>query len=265
MQGRYKNTRLVVNYLKNKEKNKKASTFLNTFIDFDSLFTTRSLRLVIEKGSVSGVATYKDPNGDIKTDIYGNKVDKTSIQTKLQHYSLLFIANDGFYHSIDYSIYKMPSLLGYGSGSSVSFTLFDPKTKIQKFSYIYGYDELSYTKRYFKDVNKFFMEGLIGIGLANISISDKKELNKLVDENGYSGVDNSPALAFDYGLNIGYIFQRKSSYLKGFGISFEIGYKLRGTTYFSSTTDNNEDNKAQLVFERNDIWHGPYANINLVF
>ena len=270
LEGRAGNTQLAISYMKNKAEKKggktaKASKFLNAVIDFNSLFSGSStLRILAEKGEVNGIANWDG------IDIYGNPVVNKEFSTKIDRYAALVMKEKGYYWGFDYTKYEMPSLLGFSKDGDIKFVLFDPETKIQKLTIDFGYDELSYAKRYENNFNRWYIQGLIGAGVALVDMSDSyDEAEKEAKAKGYDGIENKWSFALDYGLDMGYIFQRKSKTLHGFGFSTQIGIKAKGTYYLAGTTSKNSDssdsNKLSLDFERNDIWYGPYVTFNIVF
>ena len=269
LQGRMGDTQVALTYMKNKAEAKgaateKASKFLNAVVDFNSFFNGSStLRILAEKGEVNGIANW---NGE---DIYGVPVINRAFSTKVDRYAALVIREQGYYYGLDYTQYKMPSLLGFSKDGNTKFVLFDPKAQIHKLTIDFGYDELSYAKRYENDFNRWYIQGLIGVGFGYVSMSNDSYANQEAKDLGYDGIDTPITLAIDYGLDFGYIFQRKAKVLRGFGFSTQIGIKAKGTYFMAGTSskndNDNEDNKLNLEFERNDIWYGPYITFNLVF
>ena len=278
-QGKYNDTQLAISHLKNEAEakggvQKKASQFTSMVLDIDGFFSPQSsLRIVSEKGEVNGLATWLDANGDAQKDIDGNDVKDIEISTDMNRLSFFIMKERGYYHGLDYTSYVMPSLLGFGKDGSVKFTVFDPKSKIEKLTYNIGYDELSYAKRYENNFSRLYFQGLFGLGLGKITMSDDGAYAKQkAKEEGYDGIGSDMTIAVDYLLDFGYIIQKKAKFLRGAGYSTQIGYKLRGT-YFrsgssskkSSDDSSSESNDLTLEFERNDYWHGAYISFNLIF
>jgi len=273
LQGKIGDTQLAISHLKNESEAKggqtaKASQYTSAMLDIDGYFSPQaSLRIVSEQGEVNGVATVSNISGLLNgSDFSSNSFE---VSTKFQRFSAFVMKERGFYHGLDYSIYKMPSLLGYGKDGSIKFTILDPELKIQKLTYNIGYDELSYARRYENNFSRIYLQGLAGVGIANLSLSGDLESRAQAKaiSLGYNGTGTDTTLAIDYALDMGYIWQQKSKTLKGFGYSTQLGYKLRGTSYMSgsSSKSNSDSNKLTLEFDRDDIWHGPYVSVNIIF
>jgi hypothetical protein len=277
-QGKLGNTQLAVSHLKNEAESKggatkKASEFINAVFDIDSFFDpSSSLRIVYEVGEINGLATWLKSSGDPVVQ-NGITFKNLPVSTKMERYSFFTMKDRGLYHGLDYTKYIMPSLLGFGKDGSIKFTIFDTKAKIQKLTYNIGYDELSYAKRYENNFSRLYLQGMFGLGVGHIKMSDGGDYaDKLAISKGYDGTDEPITLVADYALDVGYIWQRKSKTLRGLGISTQVGYKLRGSYFSAGTTSeatgdeqSDDSNTLSLEFERHDIWHGAYASVNIVF
>ncbi len=264
IQGKYENKQLGISYLKNKAEDKggdtkKASEYINVILDIDGFFSPQSsLRILVEEAEVNGLATYTENN---IASIY-------DVSTKFTRYSAFVMKERGLFHGLDYTQYTMPTLLGYGKDGDVYFSVFDKKSKIQKITYNIGYDELSYAKRYENDYNKFYIQGLAGIGLGFIDLSSeaKSEVDRKVSQTSYKKDSDMPlSIALDYSLDLGYIWQQKAKSLGGLGYSVQLGYKLKGTYFRSKSSSEDENDSLSLEFERNDYWHGAYVSANIIF
>ncbi len=272
MQGRYNDTQLAVTYLQSKAKEQKgiqsaASKYLIGMLDFNKLFSkTSTLRIVMEKGKLNAIATL-DEGGDANSVLnYNGSVGVTNEVTR---YSLLVMQERGFFYGLDYTQFQMPSLLGFGKSGDVKFAVFDPKTKIKKYSIELGYDELSYAKRYETYLSRFYIQGLGGVGLGYIDYSSEVSATIHTRSNalGYDDVSSPLTFVFDGVLDIGYIYQNRVKFLHGLGLSSQIGIKARGTYYLSgsSSKSDDNDNKLTLEYDRYDLWYGPYVSLNLIF
>ena len=220
----------------------------------------------MEKGKLNAIASL-DEGGDANSVLnYNGSVGVTNEVTR---YSLLVMQERGFFYGLDYTQFQMPSLLGFGKSGDVKFAVFDPKTKIKKYSIELGYDELSYAKRYETYLSRFYIQGLGGVGLGYIDYSNEVSSTIHTRSNalGYDDVTSPLTFVFDGVLDIGYIYQNRVKLLHGLGLSSQIGIKARGTYYLSGSSSKSEDsdNKLTLEYDRYDLWYGPYVSLNLIF
>jgi len=278
LQGKIGDRQLAISHLKNEAEakggnTKKASEFLNVVLDLDGFFSPQSsLRIVSEQGTVNGLSSLTGINGTLY-DTNGQNIttlQDSEFETTMKRLSFFVMKERGLYHGLDYTEYIMPSLLGYGKDGNVLFTIYDPKTNIKKLTYNWGYDELSYAKRYENNFSRFYFQGLFGIGLGQVTGDFEKVATQKATSLGYDDITSPITFAVDYALDFGYIWQKKSKTLKGLGFSTQLGYKVRGTYFGAGTSsekdeDSTESNDLSLEFSRNDIWHGPYVSVNIIF
>ena len=272
MQGRYNDFQLALTYLQSKAEEKggiqsEASKYLSGVLDINNLFSsTATLRIVSEKGKINAIATI-DESGNAKDVL--NYDGSVGVSNEITRYSLLVMLERGMFFGVDYTKYIMPSLLGYGKRGDVKFAVFDPKTKIEKYSIEFGYDELSYAKRYETHLSRFYIQGLGGVGLGYIDYSD--DVSAVIDDKthtlGYGGVSSPLTIVLDGSVEFGYIYQERAKLFHGLGISSQIGFRARGTYYFSGSSSDNEDNddKLTLEYDRYDLWYGPFVSLNVIF
>jgi len=273
-EGRFDSVHLSVAYLQNEVEKiggytKQASRILNFLVDFDGLISDNSsLRLKVLKGKINGVATYIDNNLGGGRDITQNGQTK-EFSSELVTYGAYLMAERGMYMGLEYTNYTTPSAIGFSDSSKTIVAHgMDNNFKINYYSLVFGYDELSYAKRYEVDLSRFYIQALGGIGWADYSLSSQAQdwvkTNLPGKKINYTG-----SLVFNGELELGYIFQQRFKAARGLGYSFTAGYRARGaytaTGQKSNSNSSIQANELELEMSRYDIWHGAYASANFIF
>jgi hypothetical protein len=263
LQGRYKDTQLAITHLKQEAEaaggfTKKASQFLSFAVDLNGLFSpTSSLRILSEKGEVNGIAKETLKDGTLTSSVF---------ETTNQRYAFLVMGERGMYWGVDYITYNMPTVLGVsGSSKSIIKTVFDKAFEMDKYAFVFGYDELSYAKRYETDLARFYMQAYMGLGLASLTLGD--EAKKALESDGRT-INSETSFIFDGMVDVGYIWQQRFRAAWGAGYSVSAGYRIKGDYFGSGQSDESdpiESDELSLEFSRYDIWHGFYINANIIF
>jgi hypothetical protein len=259
-EGRLNSTRLSVSYLQNQAKEvgglrAKASKILNVLFDFDGLIgDSSSLRLKMTKGNVNGVATFEN--------------DTTEFESEIARYGVYVMKERGLFGGLEYTNYTTPSAVGFsGTSKSVQYAMMDPNFEISTYSLVFGYDEISYAKRYETDLSRFYVQGLGGIGWANYDLSSS--IKNDIESRSAKNINYTGNITFNAALEVGYIFQQRFKMAQGLGYSLTVSYKARGAYYTSGQSDDSdssiESDELELEMTRYDIWHGPYISANIMF
>ncbi len=270
-EGRFGKTHIAVNYLRNQaesyigkkggELTKRASQFLLGKIDFHGLLPKpSSLRLVIEKSEINGVAKWK------RNETFPAEDDE-EFSTEYYRFAGLLTRERGLYGGLEYVKYQMPSAVGFSDSSkSIVYTAFDKELEINKISLLFGYDMLAYAKRYETDYSKFYFAGNIGFGLGWLSISDEIR-REAKEDTKKEDIDTPLFVALDGTLEAGYIWQQRIKRWKGFGYSINLGYRAKGVYMGAGQAKESEATTKGLAveFQRYDILHGPFIQCNLIF
>jgi len=273
-EGRIGDVQLALSYLKNEAKKEgglvaKSSELLNFFVDFNGIFgSSSSLRLKAEEGNVNGVATFYDKGEGIQTVTADGT--ESEFEAKLTRFSALLMKERGMFYGLEYTDFTTPSTVGFSDSSkSIVVMGLDKAFKIDTYELVFGYDEIAYAKRYETNLNRFFFQAMGGVGAAVYKLSSDIKSQIKAKTPGKKIKDDTFSLAADLDLNVGYIYQKRFKLLRGFGFSFLAGYKARGTYTGSGQSDDSDskikENELQLEMSRYDVWHGPYANLNIVF
>lgn len=269
-QGRYGNTQLAINYLENKFKEqgnteKQISRAFNLFLDFsgidfnDFIDKQTTIRLKSETSEIYGVAHIKEQeNSD------------TSFVTKYQSLSAMLMFERGLYYGLEYANYEMPSALGFSNRDLVvTHAKYDPSLGIHRLALLFGYDEMSYAARYETNYFTHYISGEISGGLAYLDITGN--VKDEVESSSGKTINTPTPFTFGAKLDAGFAAQRRLKALRGAGISFFVGYRVNYISFSAEQGENLEESEKieedelSLEFERYDVWHGPFANINLVF
>ena len=268
-EGRIGDTQLTLAYLKHKAEkvveeigDESASDVYNYFAaDFYGLLSkSASLRLVLEKSRINGIATVK------KYDTLTSP-EELPFQSKYDRYAALITREKGLYYGAQYEKYTMPSAIGFSNQSkSIVFADFDPEFGIQKASLLIGYDILAYSKRYETNYNNWYFAGNIGLGLVWLDISEEIE-NRAKASTGGLEIDTPMAFAVDGMAELGYIWQQRFKTFKGFGYAVNLGYRAKGVYMGAGQAEDSEASTDGLAleFNRYDVLHGPFAQFNLIF
>jgi len=279
-EGRWQNTQLAVTYLQNKVEDyaeqqgqnaggsaggnlaKRASSYLFSTLDINGLFSkSSSLRLVAETGETQGVAVFKRND---------QLVSEQEFKTKFLRIAALNMRERGFYWGLEYVNFRMPSAVGFSDQSkNIVYTDFDNAMKMTKASLLFGFDMLAYAKRYETNFKKFYISGNAGVGIGYLKISDEVE-DAAKQQTGKTSINLPTPFAIDGMLELGYLVQQRAKSLFGMGYSASIGYRGKLLFLNSGQSVDDEDssieaNELETEFERLDIWHGPFAQVNLIF
>lgn len=118
--------------------------------------------------------------------------------------------------------------------------------------------------RYETDYNRWYITGEVGLGGVRLH-TDK---NTLFDAVGTreGDINGKTTIEFNGTLDVGYIWQRRIKSLRGLGMSVLAGYKLQ-YEYINENTDDDDDlNDGWTInYARQDMIHGPYINLNIIF
>ena len=270
MQGRWGNTQLAVNYLTNKAEDvqkEQSGTVLEKYatdkllaqLDFGQFFSGAStLRLVYETVDAGGIANYSADDD--------NK-ESYQFSTTMDSYSLLLITERGIYYGAKYSIFDAPSAVGYlDSNQNFVGSAFDLKFDITHYTGVIGYDEAAYGARYETDYNRFYFSGELGAGLARLGASKESLFEAVGSNEGYIQGEN--ALTLNAELEMGYTIQHRSKIMRGLGYSFQLGYRAK-VSYINQEWDERDNHTGAddwlLVYQRTDVLHGPFAEVNVIF
>ena len=275
-EGRFDTVHLSVAYLQNEAKQigglaAKSSKMLNFLVDFDGLISDNSaLRLKVLKGNINGVATYvENNNGGGSAITPGGETKEFS--SELVTYGAYMMGERGMFAGLEYTNYTTPSAIGFSDSSkNIVVHGMDKNFKINYYSLVFGYDEISYAKRYEVNLSRWYMQGLGGIGWADYKLSSEAKKAVLNSNQGRGKkINYTGSLVLNGELELGYIFQQRYKAARGLGYSFTAGYRVRGA-YTATGQDQKSDktikqNQLELEMSRYDIWHGPFATGNFIF
>ncbi|MCV6607879.1 MAG: hypothetical protein OIF32_06685 [Campylobacterales bacterium] len=261
MQGRYKDYKIAISYLKNEAESqggltKKASDFLDLLVDVNDVFAPETtLQIYRESGNINGVAKGK-----------GGAINK-EFSSKIMRIGFKNIKERGKYWGVDYSTYKIPTISHF-TNDYTSYSAYDPSTTFKKISALWGRDTIAHIQRYENSFSKPFFDWMVGIGYSSIDFSQETKKQIEADSNE-DFPSRANALVLDFAFKAGYVKQKKIKKYKGAGLSLDVGYKLQGIHYYSSRAEKQEgeEKRKSLLFEisRTDLWHGPYFNINISY
>jgi len=172
------NTKLAINMLRNKAEDyndttRKSSRYVNYLFDFNS-DRFKSIRLNYEKSNVAGSA-----------EISGDSSAPIVFDSKFIADSVLFMDELGIFYGAQYTKYEMPSALAFYS-TTISRSYFDPATRIRALSVMFGYDANAYAARYENNYSRWYVDGYLGVGLADIALSPQTDAQVSRDFAGQS-------------------------------------------------------------------------------
>lgn len=266
-QGRVGSTRYVLSYLKQIARNEveneagEASSegveYLMGTVEFEDFFSPASgLRLEYRRSETNGLATVK----------HRSKPDTSqSFDVEFQELGLYQIRERGMYYGLEYTDYQLPSAVGFSNEfDRIAYSDFDSEFGFQTLSIMGGYDPQSYAKRYETNYSDWFVsgEGGAGLGWADISGSTEKRAKS---STGKEDISIPTFFALEASMESGYLWQRRARLLGGLGVQTMIGYRADGTYMFSGRGEDNDDDELVLEFERTDLWHGPFVEVNVIF
>jgi len=238
---------------------KNASSYLFGTIDLPGMLSpSSSLRIQAEIGETVGIARVKSNDGSIRF---------KEFSTEKVRFAVLAIQERGFLIGADLVTYKMPSAIGFSNNAgTIVYSNFDPDFEFTSVRFLFGYDPLAYTKRYETNYHRPYMAGSGNIGLGWAEISDDVKTAAL-STTGKAGISNDQVyftLGFD--IEAGYLWQRRSKRFHGLGYSFSAGYRANFSWLGAGSEGSDENtNDLFLEFERQDIMHGPYLKVNLIY
>jgi len=263
IEGRVGDTQIAITYMQNRAEEKgglsaKTSRFISAVVDLHGMFGRYTLRLGYDRGSINGIAEFKD---SLKGTTH-NAVFETDMQT----YYAYVIMERGLYGGLEFINYKIPSAVGYSdsSGSVVVYD-FDREFTLNSLILVAGYDKVSYAKRYETNFKRFYFAGNGGLGLGKADVSSDIE-DRAQQAAGASDTEIPLYIVLKAYGEMGYIYQRRAKILRGLGFSFNLGYRL---TFMLVTAGNNgedkDPDKVYLEFSRYEFLHGPFLQANLIF
>ncbi len=270
LEGKIGSVDLAITYLRGEAQEKggltsKASKALDFVVDFNQLFSASStLRVKLSDAKVNGVATFHTdfdglsftPNGTQK-----------AFSSRLKRFSVLNMMERGWYFGGEYSSHITPSAVGFSNSSkSIERVALDDAFKIRTYEFVFGYDEISYARRYETDMSRFYIQAMGGVGVGVYTLSSQtrqdieKSTAKKIDDSTYS-------FALDGSVDVGYIYQQRFKAFRGLGYSMSAGYHLRGSLSGMGQSNKSETDADSLILEmsRYDLWHGPYVSLNIIY
>ncbi len=268
LQGKFLGTPIVLVLSKSKtseDKNfieAKASEKIYGSVGLDNLFVGgETLRVEVSRENIGGVATYTD---SFSTANYQFENIKSSI-------GLYRAKEQGRYWGVQFTKSKIPSVLGlYTYDEDLDIAIFDPNLAVKKLTFRAGFSEEQFSNRYLFNYSKPYYSWDFGIGgyIYQLSSQIKKQAQSHFSASMQEG--SNIGLALDAGLEVGYMFQRRSEGLKGLGFNIQISYALNSTLYLDNLSDYSErhdlpDENYVAAFRRQETWHGPKLQIGLVF
>jgi hypothetical protein len=274
LEGRIYNTHLGVSYLSNEADKaggltRKASQFISAFGDINNLINPQnSLRFSIEQGDVNGIVKIDKNEAAALTYKTYNMDNPTEFTTRYRSINILVMQERGYFYGLEYTSYKMPSVLGFSDSSkNVAFVALDKDLGIKLYSLKGGYDSASYAKRYENNYSSFFIDGNLKLGLGWLSISDDVEA-KAKSSGSYRTINAPLLVTIGGGLDVGYIHQMRIKTFGGLGMSLKGGYQVKGSWMGAGQSEKSEQigaGELALEFDRYDIFHGPFVQASIVF
>lgn len=259
-EGKYDNFDAAVSYLSRWAKDQtddEAAKQLIGMIDINDYLSNSSvLRLRLEVSELNGEVEVTKNNAPYKTQRF---------KSKYYDYSAMEMKEKGQYWGVEYINYSMPCALGFAKNgsSTASYAAFDDSTDINVINLMYGYDMLSYCKRYETDYDNFYVTGNAGLGIGWINISDSVR-DEIKTESNMRSQSHQYLYSFSGKLEIGYVFQRRSKSLNGLGYNINPGYMARGA-FMGSTGMSQNDDELKLIFQKYDIYHGPFITVSIIY
>lgn len=268
IQGRWGDSQLAVSLLQNKAKEKVNHAVDNDLIqevvkkyivqyDYHGLFSGAStLRLVYSSMNAGGVATYQLENEAESEYVF---------ESKRVNYKALVMAEKGMYWGGYYSSFDSPSMVGFvNENGRFSGASFDKDFKLTKYGMVFGYDEGWYGSRYETDYNRWYITGEFGIGGVYLHTNRDTLFDAVGTREG--DINGKNTIELKGTLDVGYIWQRRIKSLKGLGMSVLAGYQAQ-YEYINQNSDDDDDldDGWTLYYQRQDITHGPYIKLNVIF
>lgn len=262
LEGRIGETQIAITYLQNRAEEEggvsaETSRILSAVIDFHGLVGERNtLRIGYEQGKINGKAEFSGSSGLSRTTVF---------ETDLKTFYAYLMRERGLYYGLEFLNYKIPSAVGFSDSSgSVVVYGFDRDFTLNSLLAVVGYDHVSYAKRYETNFNSFYFAGNVGLGLGLAKVSSY--LKERAKEVSGAGDVQIPLylVAKGYG-EVGYLFQRRAKVLKGFGFSFNFGYRATLMFAGAGSEGGGDPNTLRLEFRRYDLLHGPFLQASLIF
>jgi hypothetical protein len=268
MQGRWGDSQIAVSLLQNKAKEKVNHAVDNDLLqevvkkyivqyDYHGLFSGAStLRLVYGSMNAGGIATYQIDN---------EEKSEYAFESKRVIYKALVMAEKGMYWGGYHSTYNSPSMVGFvNENGYFSGAAFDKDFKLTKYGMVFGYDEGWYGSRYETDYNRWYITGEFGIGGVYLHTNRDTLFDAVGTREG--DINGKNTIELKGTLDVGYIWQRRIKSLKGLGMSILAGYQAQYEYINQNSDDEDElDSGWTLHYQRQDIIHGPYVKLNIIF
>ena len=204
-EGRISNVNLGVSYLKGEAQKKggltaKASEALNFLVDFNQLISpSTSLRVMLTDAEINGLATFNTDYNGLSLTPNGTQ---EAFSSKLTRFSVLAMMERGWYFGGEYANYITPSAVGFSNSSkNIDTVALDKEFEIQTYEFVFGYDEISYAKRYETDLARFYVQAMGGIGAAVYSLSS--QTRSAVESSTAKSIKNSTySIALDGSVDV---------------------------------------------------------------
>lgn len=268
VQGRWGKSQLAVTMLRNEAEeqleeltdNKLIQSAVNKYIiqyDYHGLFDGSSaLRLGYSTMDAGGIASFEE----------GQTTHSHVFSSKRETFEALVIAEKGLFLGLYYHQFNSPSVIGFGSHDGRYLgSAFDEDFELSSVGLKLGYDEAAYGYRYETDYSRIYLNVTGFLGLAQLGVN-RDALEEVTNER--DGVIHGQ-YPLEVGLSgeLGYIWQTRFRALKGFGASFQAGYKVDYYKVASNWDDEDDfpDDGFFINYDRDDIIHGPYARLNIIF
>ena len=269
-QGRIGSTRLALTYLKDQAKDKargaasnqaerEATEYLIGSIDFEGLFSPSSgLRLGFRRSRTQGLAELSEPqNGTTSYEPFTVDYNRFGLYHTLER---------GWYWGLEYTRYRMPTAVGFSDASKdIVHTDFDSDFGVRKYSLVGGYDPEAYAKRYETNYHDWYVTGKAGMGIGKAALSS--EVKEAAKQATGAGEINTPMFfAVDAMLEAGFLWQQRYRAARGLGYQVVVGYQGLGSFMGAGQSQESDtEDGLTLEFSRYDIWHGPFARLNVIF
>ncbi len=203
-EGRIYNVQLGVSYLQNwvEERSdlaKSASKVFSAFADFNDLFSKFSfLRIELEKAEIHRTADYS--RNDSAGVITGPSTQTELFEETLTDLSAKVMMERGWFVGAEYLEYAV----GFSnSAKQIEYITVDPSFNIQNYMLIGGYDEISYARRYERDLSRFYFQGNVGFGISLYALSNTVS-TQVKSETGKT-INSRWSFVLDGEMNGGYI------------------------------------------------------------
>ncbi len=262
LQGKVYDFQIAMNYLQSSSEKEKGLTqrqsrLLSLFVDTNKLFNSRqSLRVSYQQADINGIALVDNA-----------QQTTTTFNTKYARYDVLNMGERGAYFGLQYSFFRMPTAVGFSdSDKNIVASVYDPDMRIKQLLVIFGYDELHYAKRYETRLKRFYWATRLGAGLGHLSLSPAAK--QVAAATGKSL--NTPLTFIVNGaLDLGYILQQRFKAAQGLGYIITAGYRFDGQIMFAGQDTESEEkidsDELEVEMDREDLWHGPFASVSLIF